>query len=116
MTVKDSTIAHGAVHDDSPHPHRRGPEAVRGLNALRSVSGTVAAALLLLAVVVVVAAVMAGDRPGPGMGSIVGHAAVALAALALQVLADRRRGPIAVLAALLVFPLAAATLWFWWWN
>jgi hypothetical protein len=115
MTVKDRPITHGAVYDGSRRPRRHG-SAAPGLNALRSASGTVAAALFLLAVAVVVAAVMAGDRPGPGIGAIVGHSAAAMAALALQVLADRRRGPIAVLAALLVFPLAAATLWFWWWN
>ena len=86
------------------------------LTALRAVSGTLAAGLVVLAAVVGAAAVLAGDRPGPGAGAVIGHAAVAVSAVALQVLADRRRGPTAVIAAVAVFPLAAAALWFWWWT
>ena len=102
--------------EDTGRPSRARSSAARGLAALRFASGTVTAGLLALAAVVGASAAMAGDRPGPGIGAVAGHAAAAVAALALQVFADRRRGVLAVPAALLVFPLAAAVLWFWWWN
>jgi len=92
-----------------------GPAPV-ALRALRGLSGTVMVGLVVLAAVVVGAAVFAGSRPGPGLWVIVGHVAVAVAAVVLQVYADRRRGLVAVLAAMAVPPLAAAALWFWWWN
>jgi len=114
VTVEDPVVAAGT---ENPSRRRGGRSAVASLSAaLRFASGTVAAGLLVLAAAVATAAVVSGDRPGPGVAAVAGHAAVAVAALTLQVIADRRRGPIAALAALLVFPLAAATLWFWWWN
>jgi|GEM_PF-3341766 len=106
--------------DDPAHrPGARRPArtvVARAGAALRFVTGTITAGLIVLAAVVAVAAVVSGDRPGPGVGAVAGHAAAAGAALTLQVLADRRRGLGAVLAALLVPLFAAATLWFWWWN
>lgn len=105
-----------SVKDTARPPGRPRSAASRGLAALRLASGAVVAGLLALATVLGVAALVAGDKPGPGAGTIAGHSAVALAALALQLYADRRHGVPAVLAALLVFPLAAGTLWLWWWS
>lgn len=116
MTSGDTVRRTRAVHDGAAGTGRGRPPGGRGLRALRFLSGTVSAALVLLALVVAGASLAAGDRPGPGVGAIVGHAVVAVAALAMQFVADRRRDPVGVLAALLVFPLAAATLWFWWWS
>jgi len=110
MTFEDAVTPSSTVADSGRSV------ATRGLNGLLFASGAVAAGLLALAIGVCVAAVTAGDRPGPGVGAIVGHAVLAAAALFLQVAADRRRGLVAVLAALLVFPLAAVALWFWWWS
>ncbi len=86
------------------------------LRVLRGVSGSVTVGLVVLAAVVVGAAVFAGSRPGPGFWTVVGHVAVAVGAVVLQVFADRRRGPLAGLAAIAVLPLATTALWFWWWS
>jgi hypothetical protein len=126
VNIEDPVVAprslDGAVDDavddavDAGGPRRDSSVAARSLAALRFVSGTAAAGLLALAAVVWVAALVADDRPGPGAGAIAGHTVAAIAAVALQIVADRRRGPLAALAAVLVLALAFATLWFWWWN
>jgi hypothetical protein len=95
---------------------RRGGFGARAGLALRGLSGVVTAGLVVLAGAVVGASILAGDRPGPGAGAITGHIAVAVLAVILQVVAERRRGAGAILAALATLPLAAATLWFWWWS
>lgn len=88
----------------------------RLLRALRAVSGAVAAGLVALAAAVGIAAAVAGERPGPGAGMLAGHLVVAASAVALQVVAQRRRGLSGVLAALAVIALAVAVLWLWWWS
>jgi hypothetical protein len=55
-----------------------------------------------------------GD-PGPGSAVVAGHVLAGLAAVVLQLAADRFRGRIAMLAAWSVVVLAAAVLWFGWW-
>jgi hypothetical protein len=100
---------------DGVHPPGAPPPA-RVARAARAVSGTVTAGLVVLAAVLWAAAVLAGSRPGPGAGALAGHTTVAVLAVALQVVAERRRGMLTGLAALAVLVMAAGTLWFWWWN
>lgn len=111
MTIDDPVTTPLPVPPAAPRPEppRSGALGV----VVRFASGSVAAALVVVAVVVVIAAVTRGDRPGPGIGMLTGHLATAVAAVTLQVVADRRRS---TLPALLVPPLAAVTLWFWWWG
>lgn len=56
----------------------------------------------------------ASGYPGPGSVAVVGHVLAALAAVGLQVAAERFHGRIAALAAWSVVLLAAAVLWFGW--
>ncbi|MGQ0716988.1 MAG: hypothetical protein ACT4NP_06655 [Pseudonocardiales bacterium] len=88
-----------------------------GVRAGGRLSGLLAGGLVGLAVVVCVAQWLAGTsgRPGPGMAEVVGHVVAALAAVVLQVVADRLRGPSAALASGSVLVIAAVVLWFGWW-
>ncbi|HKR50762.1 MAG TPA: hypothetical protein VJT72_14505 [Pseudonocardiaceae bacterium] len=85
--------------------------------AARGLSGMLAGGLVVLAIVVCLAQWLAdgSGRPGPGMAEVVGHVVAALAAVALQVAADRRRGPFSALASGSVLVIAAGVLWFGWW-
>ena len=85
--------------------------------AARGLSGMLAGGLVVLAIVVCLAQWLAGGsgRPGPGMAGVVGHVVAALAAVALQVAADRLRGPSSALASGSVLVIAAGVLWFGWW-
>ncbi|HEY3259051.1 MAG TPA: hypothetical protein VGJ95_02100 [Pseudonocardiaceae bacterium] len=116
MTVEDPVAAPGTVADPPGPAGRRPPRVSRPVAVLRFVSGTLTAGLLALAAAVTAAALFSGARPGPGASAVAGHAVVAVTALVLQLIVDRRRGPLAAVAALLIVPLAAATLWLWWWN
>ncbi|MGH4027089.1 MAG: hypothetical protein ACRDRV_21165 [Pseudonocardiaceae bacterium] len=86
------------------------------LRALRGFSGVLAGGLVVLAVTVAVAQWLIGSaaRPGPGTGFVLAHGVAALAAVELQVVADRSRGARATLAATAVLVLTAAVLWFGW--
>ncbi len=88
-----------------------------GVRAARGLSGLLAGGLVVLAIVVCVAQWLAGTsgRPGPGMPAVVGHVVAALAAVVLQLMADRFRAPLAALASGSVLMIAAGVLWFGWW-
>jgi hypothetical protein len=87
------------------------------MRTLRGLSGTLAGGLVALAIVVYAAQWLASTagRPGPGVAAVVGHAAAALATVALQLMADRFRGTFAALASGSVLVIAAGVLWFGWW-
>ncbi|MGH4009970.1 MAG: hypothetical protein ACRDTH_17765 [Pseudonocardiaceae bacterium] len=90
--------------------------ARRGMRGLRGLSGMLSGGLVGLAVVVCAAQWLAGTsgRPGPGMAEVVGHVVAALAAVVLQLVADRLRGTSAALASGSVLVIAAGVLWFGW--
>ncbi|MGH3842945.1 MAG: hypothetical protein ACRDS0_16080 [Pseudonocardiaceae bacterium] len=84
--------------------------------ALRGLSGVLAGGLVALAIVLCLAQWLGATRgfPGPGRSAVVGHLVAALAAIALQVAAERCRGRTAALASWSVLLLAAVVLWFGW--
>lgn len=96
-----------------PGPRHR---AGFGVRALRGLSGVLAGGLVALAVTVAAAQWLIGsvDRPGPGLAVVAGHTAAAVAAVGLQLVADRSRGARATLAACAVLALTALVLWFGW--
>jgi hypothetical protein len=75
-----------------------------------------AGGLVALAITVCLAQWLAGTSgyPGPGSATVAGHLLAALAAVILQVAAERSHGRLATLAAWSVVVLAAAVLWFGW--
>ncbi|MBM7772099.1 hypothetical protein JOD54_002303 [Actinokineospora baliensis] len=83
----------------------------------RELSGALAVGLSGLALVVLVLQVIAWTRgvPGPGIGVVLGHFAAAGAALVAQRFADRRRGPEAALAVVVVAIATGVAIWFFWW-
>ena len=85
--------------------------------AARGLSGLLSGGLVALAIAVCVAQWLAGTsgRPGPGVTVVVGHVVAALAAVVLQLMADRRRDSLAALASGSVLVIAAGVLWFGWW-
>lgn len=86
--------------------------------AARGLSGVLAGGLVGLAMVLCLAQWLASRSglPGPGTATVVGHLVAALAAVGLQLVAERSRGRPAVLASWSVLVLAAAVLWFGWWH
>jgi hypothetical protein len=84
----------------------------RVLRLLCEFSGVLAGGLVALGVVLLVAGIVAGQRgmPGPGVVSIAGHGAAAVAAVFLQRRADHTRGPAAARAALAVVALSVGVL------
>jgi hypothetical protein len=76
-----------------------------------------AGGLVGLAIVLCLVQWFAGNTgfPGPGAVAVVAHLVAALAAVVLQLGAERLRGRTAVLASWAVLLLAAAVLWFGWW-
>lgn len=97
-------------------PPEQPPTTRPALRALRGLSGVLSGGLVALAVTVAVAQWLIGSaaQPGPGGPVVLGHGAAALAAVALQVVADRSRGIRATLTATAVLVLTAAVLWFGW--
>jgi hypothetical protein len=93
---------------------RRRSESAR---APRGLSGVLAGGLVALAGAVCVAQWLAGTsgRPGPGMATVVGHVVAALAAVVLQLAAERPLGRSAALASWSVLVITAGVLWFGWW-
>lgn len=83
----------------------------------RGLSGVLSGGLVALAIAVCMAQWLAGTsgRPGPGMVAVAGHVTAALAAVVLQLAADRSQGRAAALAAWSILLLTATVLWFAWW-
>jgi hypothetical protein len=94
--------------------HRRS----EGLGAQRVLSGVLAGGLVALAIAVCMAQWLAGasGRPGPGVAAVIGHVVAALAAVVLQLAAERSRGYSAALASWSVLVLGIGVLWFAWWT
>lgn len=88
-----------------------------GVRALRGLSGILAGGLVALGVAVCVAQWLVGPSgpPGPGTAVVIGHVLAALAAVALQMVADRARGPLAALTSGSILVITAGVLWFAWW-
>lgn len=88
------------------------------VRAGRVVSGVVCAAVVVLAVVMGGAQYLAGQRDfaGPGVAAVVAHGAAALIAVVAQVVADRRRGPVSLLAAGVVIFTASILMFTQWWS
>jgi 4-hydroxybenzoate polyprenyltransferase len=103
--------------DDARHgiPSGRAGIVVR---AARVVSGIVTGAVLALMILVCGAHYLGGngDFPGPGTESVVAHVVAAVVAVVAQVIADRRRGPISVAAAIVVVFTASILLITQWWG
>jgi hypothetical protein len=83
----------------------------------RGISGAFAVGLVLLAIATVVVQRYAGGRDLPGLGwdVVAAHWAVAVAAVACQVFADRRRGWVAAGFSLGVLVVGFGVLWVYWW-
>jgi len=81
-------------------------------------SGVLAGGLVALAIAVCMAQWLAGTsgRPGPGVAAVIGHVIAALAAVVLQLAAERSRGRSAALASWSVLVLGTGVLWFAWWT
>lgn len=101
-------------------PSPPAPERRHGLtaHALRMFSGVLAAGTVVLAGGLGALQWLANSRdfPGPGGDVVAGHLSAAVAVVALQCVADRRRGAPGVLAALGVLVVVAPLLWFGWWR
>ncbi|MDQ0377231.1 hypothetical protein [Amycolatopsis thermophila] len=96
--------------------------AARGRNRAarwwRGFTGSLAAGLVALAVLVLGAGVLCAflDVPGPGAEPMIAHPVAAALALLAQRVADRRNGPVAGVAGLLVVAVLAVALWTFWWS
>lgn len=87
------------------------------VRAPRAASGVLAGGLVAFTIVVCVAQGLASlsGRPGPGVIAVTGHVLAALAAVTLQLAAQRYQGSRGALAAWAVLALTAGVLWFGWW-
>ncbi|NMH97163.1 hypothetical protein [Pseudonocardia acidicola] len=99
----------------------RGPAASsrrpgRGGRLLRGTAGVLAGGLVVLALVLFAGWLIATrtGSPGPGGGMLIGHGLGAVAAVAGQVVADRRADRMGVLAALGVIVVSAVVLGAYW--
>ena len=87
------------------------PPAKDGGRWWRGLTGSLAAGV---GVLVVAGICLITGAPGPGLLLAVGHPLAAVLALAVQRVADRRNGPIALVAGLGVVAITAAALTFFW--
>ena len=83
----------------------------------RGVTGSLAAGLVALAVLVLGAGVVGtfADVPGPGVAPMIAHPVAGVLALAAQRVADRKNGPMAGIAGVVVLAIVATALWTFWW-
>ncbi|ROS40073.1 hypothetical protein EDD35_2400 [Amycolatopsis thermoflava] len=83
----------------------------------RAFTGSLAAGLVALAVLVLGAGLLCAflDVPGPGATPMIAHPVAAVLALLVQRLADRKNGPVAGVAGLVVLAIVATALWTFWW-
>ena len=90
----------------------RSRHRARRVGALRTLSGVLAAGMVALVGGLVVAWVVAlrEGSPGPGVGTLLVHAATAVVAVVAQVFADRTPGPRGALAATGVIVAVGAVL------
>ncbi|PPK70098.1 hypothetical protein V5P93_001024 [Actinokineospora auranticolor] len=103
---------------DDAVPERAEPEQRRPRSGFwREICGALAIGLCVLALIVLVLQVVAWSKgvPGPGVGVLLGHFAMAAVAVLAQWFADRRRGPEAALAMLVVGIATGVAIWFFWW-
>ena len=86
-------------------------------SATRGLSGVLVGGLIALAIAVCLAQWLAeaSGQPGPGPAAVIGHVVAALAAVVLQLVAERFQGRIAMLASWSVLTLVMTVLWFGWW-
>jgi hypothetical protein len=93
--------------------HRRSD----GVHVLARLSGVLAGGLVALAIAVCVAQWLASmsGRPGPGVTAVIGHGVAALAAVALQLAAERSSRRSAALCSWSILLLVTGVLWFGWW-
>lgn len=84
---------------------------------MRGVSGSLSVGAVVVAVVLIGAQLWANARGlyGPGLLAVTMQAVVALVAMALQFIADRREGGPATGTSLGVVALVLGSVWFWWW-
>ncbi|SDG75206.1 hypothetical protein SAMN05216553_11141 [Lentzea fradiae] len=89
----------------------------RAYGILRALSGVLAVGLVLLALGNIGVQFYANSRdlPGPGTLSVVAHVVAALLAVGGQIVADRYADWKAPVSSLVVFVVAAGTLWTFWW-
>ncbi|HET8992945.1 MAG TPA: hypothetical protein VFN32_04050 [Rhodococcus sp. (in: high G+C Gram-positive bacteria)] len=108
----------GEYYDDRARYGAASGRAGFVVRVARVVSGIVTGAVLVLMAVVCGAHYLGGDGdfPGPGTESVVAHVVAAVVAVVAQVFADRRRGPISVLAAIVVVFTASILLVTQWWG
>ncbi|WP_091450542.1 hypothetical protein [Actinokineospora iranica] len=93
------------------------PRTGSGAGFLRELSGALAVGLCVLALAVLALQIIATTKgmPGPGIAVLIGHVTAAVAAVVAQRFADRKTGPEAALAVLLVAIATGAAIWFFWW-
>ncbi|GAA0538138.1 hypothetical protein GCM10011581_05060 [Saccharopolyspora subtropica] len=109
---------------DQPRPQSGGRHALHppkpptriGTTA-RTLTGALAAGSLVFAVGLVVVQfwTISLGQQGPGVAAVISQLVTALAAVALQTVADRRRDAVGGAATLAAFALVIGSLWFWWW-
>lgn len=94
---------------------RRAPS--RSGSATRGLSGALAVGSLVLALALVGVQFWAtGEgQQGPGLPAVISQLVTAVAAVAAQAVADRRRDLTGGIATLGVFVLVLGSLWIWWW-
>jgi len=84
----------------------------------RGFTGSLAAGLAVLAVLVLAAGALCAvqDFPGPGAEAMIAHPVAAALALPAQRVADRKDGPVAAAAGVLVVVILVVALWTFWWS
>lgn len=100
----------------TPRPTRRRRPSRAGAFA-RGIAGCLTAGFVVLTLVLVgVDFWSAGNgQQGPGSARLITHLVVAVLALALQRIADRRHDRVGGLATFGVIAGVVAAIWFWWW-